>query len=103
MSSTNKIFYYYLILFATLLVSISFIPIIYNILSTSTMTNIPYSSLILMIIAFLIFLYYSIEKKYYIHIGLYLLGFLSIAFIIFLKFNEAKNTNKNDDDNEYDS
>jgi len=58
------------------------------------MTNIPYSSLILMVIAFLIFLYYSIEKKYYIHISLYLVGFLSISFIIFLKLNDSKIENK---------
>lgn len=94
MSSTNKLFFYYLILFATFLVSISFIPIIYDILSTSNMTNIPYSSLILMVLAFLIFLYYSIEKRYYIHIALYFLGFVSISFIMFLKFNN-KNYNKN--------
>jgi hypothetical protein len=94
MSFNNKLFYYYLILFATLLVSISFIPIIYNILSESIMTNIPYSSLILMVTAFLIFLYYSIEKKYYIHIGLYLVGFLSIAFIIFLKLNNSNKENE---------
>jgi hypothetical protein len=85
MASVNVTFYYYLILFATFLICASFIPIIYTMISENIVSNIPYVSLSLMLISFLIFLYITIERKYYIHVGLYLIGFLSISFILFFK------------------
>ena len=81
----QKTIYYYFLLFASVLVSFSFIPIIFEIIQQKLTSNIPYITLILLLISFLIYLFVSIIKKYYIHIFIYLIGFLSLSFLLFLK------------------
>ena len=91
MSIVDKSIYYYLILFATFLFSFSFIPIVFEIIEQKLTSNIPYISLVCMIIAFLIYLFITINRKYYIHIFFYLIGLISVSTILFLKRKYDKN------------
>jgi hypothetical protein len=81
----NKRIDYYLILFAILLFTFSYVLLLFEIIKYKITINIPYNSLILFLISFLIFLYVTIYKKYYIHLFFYLIGFISICIILFLK------------------
>ena len=81
----NKTFYYYLILFSIFLISFSFIPLTFEILQQKLTSNIPYTTLICLIIAFLIYLFISINRQYYIHIFFYLIGLICISIILYLK------------------
>jgi len=77
--------YYYLIMFATLLFTFSFVPIVFEILQQKITSNIPYISLFSLLFTFLIFLFIGIIKEYYIHSLFYCIGLLSIIIILFLK------------------
>ena len=85
MADVNKTIYYYLILFATFLFSFSFIPIVYEVIEQKITSNIPYVSLICMIIAFMIYLFITIQRKYYFHIFFYLIALICISILLFLK------------------
>jgi uncharacterized protein with PQ loop repeat len=88
----DKIYYYYLILLATFLLTFSLVPLLFEIIKYKLTINIPYSTIILIIISFLIFLFVTISKKYYIHLTCYLIAFISISIILFLKrIYDAKN------------
>ena len=77
--------YYYLIMFATLLFTFSFVPIVFEILQQKITSNIPYISLFSFLISFLIFLFIAIIKEYYIHSIFYSIGLLSVIILCFLK------------------
>jgi uncharacterized protein with PQ loop repeat len=83
--------YYYLILFATFLFTFSFIPLVYEIIQQKITINIPYSTLVFMLISFIIYLFITISRQYYYHIFLYLIGFICISIILFLKRKFDKN------------
>lgn len=82
-----------LILFAIFLFSFSFIPIVFEIIQQKITINIPYISLICILISFLIYLYISISRQYYTHMFFYLVGLISISIIIFLKRKYDNNVN----------
>jgi uncharacterized protein with PQ loop repeat len=88
----DKTVYYYLILFAILLLSFSFIPLVFEILQQKITSNIPYMSLICILISFLIYLFIAINRNYYMHAFFYLIGLISISIILFLK-KEFDSTN----------
>jgi uncharacterized protein with PQ loop repeat len=77
--------YYYLIMFATLLFTFSFVPMVFEILQQKITSNIPYISLFSLLLALLIFLFIAIIKSYYIHAIFYSIGLLSVIIICFLK------------------
>jgi uncharacterized protein with PQ loop repeat len=77
--------YYYLIMFATLLFTFSFIPMVFEILQQKITSNIPYISLFSLLISLLIFLFIGIIKEYYIHSIFYSIGLLSVIILCFLK------------------
>ena len=77
--------YYYLIMFATLLFTFSFVPMVFEILQQKITSNIPYISLFSLLLALLIFLFIAIIKSYYIHSIFYSIGLLSVIIICFLK------------------
>jgi uncharacterized protein with PQ loop repeat len=77
--------YYYLIMFATLLFTFSFVPMVFEILQQKITSNIPYISLFSLLIALLIFLFIAIIKSYYIHSIFYSIGLLSVIIMCFLK------------------
>ena len=81
----NRTIYYYLILFAIFLINFSLIPIVFQIIQERLTSNIPYISLICMMIANLIYLFIVVERQYYAHIFFYFVGLISLSIIIFLK------------------
>jgi len=81
----NKTIYYYLILFGILLFSFSFIPIVYEVVQQKITSNIPYISLICLIISYLIFIFITIQRNYNIHLFFYLVGLIPIVIILFFK------------------
>ena len=81
----DKTIYYYLILFATLLFTFSFIPIVFEVIEQKITSNLPYISLIFMFVSFLIFLFITIHRGYYVHILLYFIALTGISIILFLK------------------
>ena len=80
-TTNNKNIYYYLILFATLLITFSLIPIVFEIIEQKITSNIPYVSLICMLISFLIYLFITIHRKYYIHVFFYLIQRLPVGLV----------------------
>ena len=85
MAQADKSIYYYLILFATFIFAFSLIPIVFQIMQQKITSNIPYVSLICIIIGFLIYLYIAISRFYIVHIFIYTLGLLCVSIILFLK------------------
>jgi len=81
----DKTIYYYLILFAIFLFSFAFIPLIFEVIREKITSNIPYFTLISLLISFLIFLFVSINRTYYLHILFYIIGIICISILIFLK------------------
>jgi uncharacterized protein with PQ loop repeat len=98
MAYVDKTIYYYLILFATFLFTISFIPIVFEIIQQKITSNIPYISLICMILAFLIYLFITISRQYYFHVLFYSISLISISIIFLLKrkYDENNITIKKD-------
>ena len=81
----NKTIYYYFILFAIFLFSFSFIPLVYEIIQQKITSNIPYISLIPLIISYLIFIFITLQREYYTHLFFYLIGLICSIIILFLK------------------
>ena len=87
MIQVSKTVYYYIILLANLLVVLALIPVTFQIIQQKITSNIPYSSLIFMVIAFLIYLFVSINRLYPFHIFIYFIGLLCVSIVLFLKKN----------------
>ena len=87
----NKTIYYYFILFAIFLFSFSFIPLVYEIIQQKITSNIPYVSLISLIISYLIFIFITIHREYYTHLFFYLIGLICCITILFLKRSYDQN------------
>lgn len=91
MALVDKTFYYYLILFATFLFTVSFIPIVFEIVQQKITSNIPYISIICMAVSFLIYLFITISRQYYFHLFFYSIGLISVSIIFLLKRKYDKN------------
>jgi uncharacterized protein with PQ loop repeat len=89
----DKTIYYYLILFAIFLFSFAFIPLIFEVIQQKITSNIPYFTLVSLLISFLIFLFVSINRKYYLHMLFYLIGIICISILLFLKRDYDPNNN----------
>jgi uncharacterized protein with PQ loop repeat len=85
MALVDKTIYYYLILFATFLFTVSFIPILFEIIQQKITSNIPYISIICMMVSFLIYLFITISRQYYFHLFFYSIGLISVTIIFLLK------------------
>ena len=85
MTTIDKSIYYYLILFATFLFTFSFVPLVFEVIQQRLTINIPYTTLICMMLSLLIYLFITIHRKYYLHIFFYLVSFVCISIILFLK------------------
>jgi uncharacterized protein with PQ loop repeat len=85
MSYVDKTIYYYLILFAILLLTFSFIPLVFQIIQDRITSNIPYTTLICMFLSFTIYLFITISRKYYFHIFFYFICLVCISILIYLK------------------
>jgi hypothetical protein len=91
MASVNKTIYYYLILFATFIIVCSFIPLLFEIMQKKITSNIPYISLIFIMIGFLIYFFIALTREYYFHLFFYSTGLIVIIIILFLKTKFDKN------------
>lgn len=94
MTLVDKTFYYYLILFATFLFTVSFIPIVFEVIQQKITSNIPYISIICMMVSFLIYLFITINREYYFHLFFYSIGLISVSIIFLLKKKYDKNNIK---------
>ena len=92
MASVNKTIYYYLILFATFIIIFAFIPLLFEIIQQKITSNIPYISLILIMIGFLIYFFIALSREYYFHLLFYSIGLIVIIIILFLKNKFDKNS-----------
>jgi len=102
MSYVDKTIYYYLILFAILLLTFSFIPLVFQIIQDRITSNIPYSTLICMFLSFAIYLFITIIRKYYFHIFFYSICLICISILIYIKANHIPSRviiNDSDDNN----
>jgi len=94
MTTIDKSIYYYLILLATFLFTFSFVPLVFEVIQQRLTINIPYVTLICMMLSFLIYLFITINRQYYLHIFFYLVSFVCISIILFLKRNYDKKNMK---------
>ena len=94
MAVIDKTIYYYLILFSTFLLCFSLIPFTFEIIQQKLTSNIPYITLICILISFIILLFVTISRRYYIHIFLYLIAFSCVFTILFFKKKFDKNNVK---------
>jgi hypothetical protein len=81
----EDIFYYYLILFSTVLISFSFITLLTEVRYQQMTSNIPYLFLIFFILAYSILIGIAIIKRYVIHSIFYLLILVTLIVITILK------------------
>ena len=88
----DKTIYYYIILFAIFLSSFSLIPLTFEVITQKLTSNIPYSTLICMLLSVLIMLFVTINRKYYMHILLYAICLICLSIILFYK-REYDNNN----------
>ena len=90
----NKTIFYYLILFSNFLLNFSLIPLIFEVNQQKFTNNIPYSTILLILIAQIILLFVIIYKGYYFHIFIYSTGLICSSILLFLKrYYDKENTN----------
>ena len=96
-SIKNKSIYYYLIMTSNFLLTISIIMLVYFIYISKITKNISYVPIVLFILSYILIIFVSIQKKYYIHLFIYLLALFPLFFLIYLKIkDDIKDTNKAD-------
>jgi len=84
--SVDKSTIYYLIIGATFLLNFAFIPLLFEVLQTRQMSNIPYITLFCFLIAQALFLFVVFFRAYHLHIMIYLVGFVCVSALLFLKY-----------------
>ena len=78
---------YAAVLFAVLLQTASVMWLIFGIRDTEYTLNIPYESVSFCMISALIMFGIAFQKKYYIHLTLYLIQLLLITYILMVKLD----------------
>lgn len=89
--NVNKTTIYYIIVAAIFLVNFSFVPLLLEIIQQRNTSNIPYITLICMLISQILLLGIVFYRGYYYHIFIYLIGFICISALLFLKPMYDKN------------
>ena len=84
-------YYYYILFFASFLVVFSLVPLVFEIEQEKLTSNIPYTTLSLLLLAFLSYLFVSLAKGYIAHSLLYLVGVITVAILLFQKKKFNKN------------
>ena len=97
--SVDKSTTYYFIVTAIFLLNFAYIPLLFEVLQQKNTSNIPYLTLICILISQLLLLFIVFYRSYYYHVFIYLVGFVCVAALLFLKpIYQDKNTqiiNKN--------
>ncbi len=90
----NKTVFYYMILLANFLLNFSLIPLLFEVNQQKFTNNIPYFSILLILISQIILLFVVIYKGYYFHMFIYVVGLISSSLLLFLKrYYDKSNTN----------
>ena len=85
-------FYYYSVLLTILLQSFAYLPLIAQVYESKDTTNLPYSTLLMLLTAAFILLIVAMYRGYYTHVFVFLVYFGSIGYLINMKINN-KDTN----------
>tara|TARA_Y200000002_G_scaffold370788_2_gene366713 strand:- start:277 stop:603 length:327 start_codon:yes stop_codon:yes gene_type:complete len=97
--SVDKTTMYYIIVAATFLLNFAYVPLLLEVLQQRNLNNIPYLTIILILISQILLLFVVFYRSYYYHVFIYLVGFVCVAALLFLKpIYQDKNTqviNKN--------
>lgn len=84
-SGVRTDYFYYAIMATIVFKSISFIPVIQDMMQNRTSENIPYSTMFINLFATLVLVVIALLKGYYIQLIFFLIFFISIITIIVLK------------------
>ena len=90
----NKTVFYYLILFSNFMLNFSLIPLLFEVNQQKYTNNIPYFTILLILISQILLLFVVIYKGYYYHIFIYSVGLICSSILLFLKrYYDKKSTN----------
>ena len=84
-TNTSEDFYYYAIMATIVFKSVSFIPVIQDMMTNRNADNIPYSTMFINLFATIILIAIALLKGYYIQLFFFIIFFISIVAIIILK------------------
>jgi hypothetical protein len=96
--------YYMIILLCNFLITFSFVPIVYETTILKMTKNIPYISLIMLIISFGLLMTITYIRNYWIHVFIYFVGFISCVVILMNKkeydsyYTKVRINEKNDNE-----
>jgi len=90
----DKTIFYYIILFSNFILNFSLIPLLFEVNQQKFTNNIPYFTILLILISQILLLFVVIYKGYYFHIFIYSVGMICSSILLFLKrYYDKKNTN----------
>ena len=84
-SSPTADYYYYAIMATIIFKSVSFVPVIQDMMNNRSADNVPYSTMFINLFATLVLIVISLLKGYYIQLLFFMIFFISIITIIVLK------------------
>ena len=86
-----------LILFGIMLQSVSYIPFIVKIYHTKEIRNLPYSTIILQLVALVFSLSIAFSKKYFFHALFFVIYTVTVVYLLFLKIKHTNHYERNND------
>ena len=90
----NKTVFYYIILFSNFMLNFSLIPLLFEVNQQRYTENIPYLTILLLLIPQILLLFVVIYKGYYYHIFIYSIGLICTSILLFLKrYYDKRNKN----------
>lgn len=90
----NKTVFYYIILFSNFMLNFSLVPLLFEVNQQKNTNNIPYFTILLILISQILLLFVVIYKGYYFHIFIYSVGLICSSILLFLKrYYDQKNRN----------
>ena len=82
---TNEDYYYYAIMATIVFKSVSFLPVIREMMENRNADNIPYSTMFINLFATLVLIVIALLRGYYIQLLFFIIFFVSTITIIILK------------------
>ena len=90
----NNTVFYYIILFSNFMLNFSLIPLLLEVIPQRYTENIPYLTILLLLIPQILLLFVVIYKGYYYHIFIYSIGLICTSILLFLKrYYDKRNNN----------
>ncbi len=84
-TTTNEDYYYYAIMATIVFKSVSFLPVIREMMENRNADNIPYSTMFINLFATLVLIVIALLKGYYIQLLFFIIFFVTTITIIVLK------------------